>query len=177
MDRGDEQANNKCGRQNAHDGTNSHTGSVVYWRALYLRLDAPGAQKVHSSMLDPEGGCACTCSRRLGTGQITAPVTATVGSRSQGGNGDWSDMVRRRRARVKRLLQDCSCGRIKVHCCFVLSAHSRAPPCKLHHFHHNHTKPIAKTSLSSCLSLNTHIQRPPISGAYCHVGRYCQMHR
>lgn len=42
---------------------------------------------------------------------------------------------------VKRLLQDCRCGRIKVHCHLVLSAHSRAPPCKLHRFNHNHSKP------------------------------------
>ena|ERR1700722_14596555 len=63
---------------------------------------------------------------------------------------------------VKRLLQDCSCGRISA-LLFVLSAQPRAPPCTLHHFHHNHSKPITKPP-QAVPFVETHVnsQRPPI---------------
>jgi len=106
-----------------------------------------GHRRYATACCTKKGGCACRCIRGLGTGLITGFVTTTVDSRSQGRNGDWTDWVRRRREDSCRTAVAAESG----HCCPVLSAQPRAPPCKLHHFHHNHSKPITQTSPGSSL--------------------------
>jgi hypothetical protein len=155
---------------------------VVYSTALYLRLDDPCVTEGSQQHLGREGGCACRCSRTLGTALITGLVTTTLESGPQGRNGDWTDRVRRRRELCERPPAALQLRPNQVHCCFVLSAPLPARSTISVTITSKPPLPITKTQPKQIFfpflgGIHTlPFQRPPFLRCMSPCGRNCQMH-
>lgn len=130
-------------------------------------------------MLHQKGGCACRCIRRLGTGLITGFVTATVESRSQGRNGDWTDRVRRRRELCEMAPAGLHLRPNQVHCCPFKRPAScptlQAPPFPSQSLHAPSPNQPRRVPFAQYLCTHVNFQRPPIFRCMSPCGRNCQM--
>ena len=116
-------------------------GSAVYGRAFVPETRRPlGQRKLTTTRYNRRAVAPVNV-----CGDPVRPSSwATVEWRFQGRTRDWTDSERRRG-------ELCEKGRAGLQglpnhiChCSVLSAEIPAPPCKLHSFHHNHSKPSLK---------------------------------